>query len=295
MSSTERIKCLQRWRFRLPSCPSAHVLQEPLSTSSQNKPHDPDRIYKVAARNLREYHGVPSMTPEKLTRTLDLLKLCPRRLTKQGLAPKKLLREMMEDKRVPLGDKEVDEDLAETIRADMELMAVKDGTKRSNDDLVKDVANKPSSEEKGGEGATERKDDDEQSNRKPKMPIHAALIATNIKLRPREVRPLLVALGVHPSRFVKLGLIDVKDLPRPPHHGRGRHGRKPCGPVRRHISHAFPLVCHRPHSVESHPTHGTRHMREGGRERGGGSDVGRCGPKGHRGCGRRRRCGNHCG
>ncbi|CAN0131524.1 unnamed protein product, partial [Ascophyllum nodosum] len=195
----------------------------PLSTSSQTKPHVPDRIYKVAARNLREYHGVPSMTPDKLTRTLDLLKLCPRRLTKQGLAPKKLLREMMEDKRVPLGDKEVDEDLAETIRADMELMAVKDDTKRSNDDLVKDVANKPSSEEKGGEGATERKDDDEQSNRKPKMPIHAALIAANIKLRPREVRPLLVALGVHPSRFVKLGLIDVKDLPRPPHHGRGRH------------------------------------------------------------------------
>ncbi|CAM9442862.1 unnamed protein product, partial [Ascophyllum nodosum] len=151
-----------------------------------SSPHDPDRIYKVAARNLREYRGVPSMTPDKLTRTLDLLKLCPRRLTKQGLAPKKLLREMMEDKRVPLGDKEVDEDLAETIRADMELMAVRDDTKRSNDDLVKDMANKPSSEEKGGEGATERKDDDEQSNRKPKMPIHAAFIAANIKLRPRE-------------------------------------------------------------------------------------------------------------
>ena len=295
MSSTQRIKCHQRWRFRLPSCPSAHVLQEPLSTSSQTKPHDPDRIYKVAARNLREYHGVPSMSPDKLTRTLDLLKLCPRRLTKQGLAPKKLLREMMKDKRVPLGDKELDEDLAETIRADMELMAVKDGTKRFNHDLVEDVAVKPSLEEKGGEGATERKDDDEQSTRKPKMPIHAALVAADIKLRPREIRPLLVALGVHPRRFVKLGLIDVKDLPRPPHHGRGRCDGKPCGPVRRRMSHAFPLVCHGPHSVESHPIHGTRHMREGGPERGCGSDVGRCGPKGHRGCGRRQRCGNHCG
>ena len=292
MSSTERIKCHQRWRFRLSSCPSARVL--PLSTSSQTKPHDPDRIYKVAARNLREYHGVPSMTPDKLTRTLDLLKLCPRRLTKQGLAPKKLLREMMKDKRVPLGDKEVDEDLAETIRADMELMAVKDDTKSSNDNLVEDVANKPSSEEKGGEGAAESKDDDEQSNRKPKIPIHAALVAA-IKLRPREVRPLLVALGVHPRRFVKLGLIDVKDLPRPRHYGRGRHDDKPCGPVRRRMSHAFPLVCHGPHSVESHPIHGTRHMREGGPERGCGLDVGRCGPKGHRGCGRRQRCGNHCG
>ncbi|CAN0444174.1 unnamed protein product, partial [Ascophyllum nodosum] len=28
---------------------------------SKTKSHDPDRIYEVAARNLREYHGVPSM------------------------------------------------------------------------------------------------------------------------------------------------------------------------------------------------------------------------------------------
>ena len=167
----QRIKCHQRWRFRLPSCPSPRVLQVPLSTSSQTKPHDPDRIYEVAARNLREYHGVPSMTP------------------------------------------------------------------------------------------------------------------------------------------------DVKDLPRPPHHGRCRHGGKPCGPVRRRMSflhprlefsgppppppmaidHAFPLVCHGPRSEESHPIHGARHMREGGPERGRGSDVRHRGPGGHRGCGRRRRCGNHCG
>ena len=306
----QRIKCHQRWRFRLPSCPPPRILHVPFTTLCQTKSHDPDRIYEVAARNLREYHGVPSMTPDKLTRTLDLLKLCPRRLTKQGLAPKKLLREIMKDKRVPLGDNEADEILAETVCADIELMAVEDDTTGFNDDLAKGVADKPSTKEEGGEGAT-----DEQANRRPKMPIHAALIAADIRLHPREVRPLLVALGVHPRHFVKLGLIDVKDLPRPPHHGRGRHGGKPCGRVRRRMSflhprpvfpgppppppmaidHVFPLVCHGPHSVESHPTHGARHMREGGPERGRGSDVRHCGPGGHRECGRRRRCGNHCG
>ena len=318
LSSTQRIKGHQRWRFRLSSCPSARVLQVQLSTSSQTKSHDPDRIYKVAARNLREYHGVLSMTPDKLTRTLDLLKLCPRHLAKQGLVPKKLWQELTKDKRVPLGDKEADEDLAETIRADMELMAVEDDTKRLNDDLVENVVDKPSLEEKGGEGATERGDDDEQSNRKPKMPIHEALIAADIKLRPREVRPLLVALGVHPRRFVKIGLVNAKDLPRPPHHGhhgRGRHGGKPCGPERRRMSflhprlmfpahpppppmaidHDFPFVGRGPHSVESHPIHGARHMREGGPKRGRSAGARHCSPGGHRGSGRRRRCGNHCG
>ncbi|CAM9531885.1 unnamed protein product, partial [Hapterophycus canaliculatus] len=56
---------------------------------------DPEgKLNKIAARNLREYHGVPSMTPAKLTKTLALLKLCPRRLVKQGLAPKVLLARM---------------------------------------------------------------------------------------------------------------------------------------------------------------------------------------------------------
>ncbi|CAN0560769.1 unnamed protein product, partial [Ectocarpus sp. 12 AP-2014] len=49
-------------------------------------------LYKVTARNLREYHGVPSMTADNLVKTMVLLRLRPGRLVVQGLAPKKLLK-----------------------------------------------------------------------------------------------------------------------------------------------------------------------------------------------------------
>ncbi|CAN0416543.1 unnamed protein product, partial [Laminaria digitata] len=46
------------------------------------KPDEKKRIYRRASRNLREYQGVPSMTPPKLIQTLAFLKLHPRRLVK---------------------------------------------------------------------------------------------------------------------------------------------------------------------------------------------------------------------
>ena len=265
----------------------------------------------MAARNMREYHGVPSMTFDKLTRTLDLLKLGPRRLVKQGLAPK------TKCERVPPRDQEADEDLAEMVGADMELMAVEvdaeeDDAKEHSDDLVEDEADKSSLEEKGGDGAMEIRDANKQSNRRPKLPIHAVLIAAGIKLRPREVSPLLVALGVHPHHFVKLGLIDAKDRPSPPLHGRRPHGGKLCGPMRRRIGflhqrfvllppppvatvHTVPLERRGPHLVEVDPVHVVPLMHEGDLACIGDATVRRCGPGGRSGCGKPRRCKNHCG
>ena len=57
---------------------------------------DEGKIYRRAARNLREYHGVPSMTPPKLIQTLAFLKLHPRRLVKLGHVDGKELRAVLE-------------------------------------------------------------------------------------------------------------------------------------------------------------------------------------------------------
>ncbi|CAN0507764.1 unnamed protein product, partial [Ectocarpus sp. 12 AP-2014] len=48
-------------------------------------------LYEAAARNLREYHGVPSMTAGGLEETMVLLQLRPGRLVAQGLAAEQLL------------------------------------------------------------------------------------------------------------------------------------------------------------------------------------------------------------
>ena len=47
----------------------------------------------MAARNLREYHGVPSMTALKLEKTVTLLGIRPRSLVARGLAPRRLLKD----------------------------------------------------------------------------------------------------------------------------------------------------------------------------------------------------------
>ena len=92
---------------------------------------DEGKIYRRAARNLREYHGVPSMTPPKLIQTLAFLKLHPRRLVKQGLAPAHLLAGVQAPE--PLGSDNND-DLVEVVASDMELMSVEDD--RKNDGFV---------------------------------------------------------------------------------------------------------------------------------------------------------------
>ncbi|CAM9969849.1 unnamed protein product [Sphacelaria rigidula] len=57
-----------------------------------------------------------------------------------------------------------------------------------------------------------------------RMPIYAALVAGGIKIRPRETRPLLHALGVRPMRLVRLGLVDRAALAAvlTSRHGRGK-------------------------------------------------------------------------
>eukprot|EP00904_Undaria_pinnatifida_P003938 jgi/Undpi1/13545/HiC_scaffold_8.g03204.m1 len=59
----------------------------------QQQPGTSSALFKVAARNLREYHGVPSMSALKLEKTVTLLGLRPRRLVAQGLAPRRLLKD----------------------------------------------------------------------------------------------------------------------------------------------------------------------------------------------------------
>ncbi|CAN0107319.1 unnamed protein product, partial [Laminaria digitata] len=98
------------------------------------KPDEKKRIYRRASRNLREYHGVPSMTPPKLIRTLAFLKLHPRRLVKQGLAPAQLLAGIKAPQ--PLGNSDNNDDLAEAVVSDMELMSVEDDRKEWNDGFV---------------------------------------------------------------------------------------------------------------------------------------------------------------
>ncbi|CAM9241381.1 unnamed protein product [Ectocarpus sp. 12 AP-2014] len=200
----------------LPFLPHPVPLFPPLYMYPQpaNKPDPEARLYKIAARNLREYNGVPSMTPPKLIKTLAFLKLNPQRLVKQGLAPKNLLARMKAEaannakvSKVPLGDGKNNEDLAESVAAGMELMSVEDDKKEWNDGFVSvKPAETPSpdidNEEENNDAVPEVK----------KNLIHKAFIAGGIQLRPREVRPLLVALDVRPWRLAKLGLVDGKDL-----------------------------------------------------------------------------------
>ena len=49
-------------------------------------------IYCVAAENLRERHGVTSMTNVKLGKTLPIFKFGPNRLVNRGLVPAHLLK-----------------------------------------------------------------------------------------------------------------------------------------------------------------------------------------------------------
>ncbi|CAN0027689.1 unnamed protein product, partial [Ectocarpus fasciculatus] len=206
-------------------CPSSlEISAAGKESKPANKPDPEGKLYKIAARNLREYNGVPSMTPPKLVKTLAFLKLHPHRLVKQGLAPKVLLARMKAEaannakvSKVPLGDGKNNEDLAESVAAGMELMSVEDDKKEWNDGFVSAepdasataapiAAKTPTpgndSEEENGDAAPAVK----------KNLIHKAFIAGGVQLRPREVRPLLVALDVRPCRLAKLGLVNGKDL-----------------------------------------------------------------------------------
>lgn len=67
------------------------VVARQLIALSQHQSPSPDkvgRLYHEAAENLRDCHGVASITPASLQQTVTLLNVPPRRLVAQGLAPR---------------------------------------------------------------------------------------------------------------------------------------------------------------------------------------------------------------
>eukprot|EP00904_Undaria_pinnatifida_P003591 jgi/Undpi1/13232/HiC_scaffold_8.g02894.m1 len=171
-------------------------------------------LYKLAARNLREYHGVSSMTALKLEETVTLLGLRPRRLVARGLAPRRLLKDSFSPL-VLTGDSS-DEGQQELCEAETSLLTDASGDKvitNNNSSSSKDA------EENGEEDSSSTHVDDGDSidninlhiddnevegakgvvqgskAGKKKRPIHAALVAGGVDLLPRETRPLLRALG----------------------------------------------------------------------------------------------------
>ncbi|CBN74845.1 hypothetical protein Esi_0043_0144 [Ectocarpus siliculosus] len=189
-------------------CPSSLEISAALKESKPaNKPDPEARLYKIAARNLREYNGVPSMTPPKLIKTLAFLKLNPQRLVKQGLAPKVLLARMKAEaannakvSKVPLGDGKNNEDLADSVAAGMELMSVED-KKEWNDGFVSAESDAPAAaapitaETSSPDNDKEEENDDAAPEVKKNL-IHKAFIAGGIQLRPREGLLLGVSIFV---------------------------------------------------------------------------------------------------
>ena len=158
------------------------------------------------------------MTPVKLMKTLTLLKLGPRHLVVQGLAPRKLLAPAMKNQRLSPGGKGAnDQDLADSACTEMEEMTLEDEEKEDNSAETAEGKSPPSSPSS-------------------KMPIRDALLAADVRLPSGEIKPLLSALGVPPRRLVKLGLVDAKDLRDGPGmrascgRGPGGRNRRGCGP-----------------------------------------------------------------
>ncbi|CAN0056027.1 unnamed protein product [Ectocarpus sp. 6 AP-2014] len=246
-------------------------------------------LFKATARNLREYHGVPSMTADNLEKTMVLLRLRPGRLVVQGLAPKKLLK----------GNSAAEADADTTDSSGSSGSEVE--PEQADDNQVSDDSNSNSSDSGDTNNDNIRKHDCLGFETKTsKHPVHAALVAAGITLLPRETRPLLRALGVGPHRLVKLGLVQREELRQswpggtrggPPSHlrhghpggpggrghhhhrggrgmGRPRHGPPPHGPPpHRHVHVHGKRSAHRDHRRSSGPVHGPPHgpFQESGR------------------------------
>eukprot|EP00903_Cladosiphon_okamuranus_P014104 g13110.t1 len=160
-------------------------------------------LYKSAARNLRGYHGVLSMTVGSLEKTMALLQLRPGRLVAQGLASRKLLK----------GETAMPDDTLDSSSSGGGNSEVEE-VQEENRDNSSDVSDSNTSSSTSGDDNDDndgRTCDLETEDRK--RPIHAALTGAGIKLRPREIRPLLLALGAlstdHPTDH-------------PPHHPEDR-------------------------------------------------------------------------
>ncbi|CAM9694569.1 unnamed protein product [Laminaria digitata] len=223
------------------------------SSPAQKNPHGvSSALYKLAARNLREYHGVSSMTALKLEKTVALLNLAPRRLVVQGLAPRRLLQGgkggpsplTLAGESSGTGDEDLREAETGAVRDNENLIinnnsSSEDGEgqeeevgqedKLFSDDSINNSTyddNGDSIDYIGGddtEGGAEGFEADDKGNGKARIPFHAALVAGGINLRPRETRPLLRALGVSPGRLVKLGLVKREAVRAMP----GRRGGDP--------------------------------------------------------------------
>ncbi|CAM9112419.1 unnamed protein product, partial [Pylaiella littoralis] len=142
-------------------------------------------LYQIAARNLREYHGVPSMTAGSLEKTMSLLQLRPGRLVVQGLASKKLL----EGETTTPDNIVVDSSSSSSSEIEEENEGVISNS--SSNSSISSSSNSSSSNEDSTQDDRSTKDGGAPAN--DKRPVHASLVAAGIKLRPRETRPLLRA------------------------------------------------------------------------------------------------------
>ena len=173
-------------------------------------------LYKSAARNLREYHGVSSMTAGSLEKTMALLQLRPARLVAQGLASRKLLK----------GETAVPDNTLDSSSSSSSSSSGMSEVEEENEN-TSDVSDSSDSTNSTNSGSSSDDSDQEHSHdletEDRKRPIHDVLSAAGIKLRPRETRPLLLALAVRPHRLVKLGLVEREALLKFRRGGRGRH------------------------------------------------------------------------
>ncbi|CAN0397869.1 unnamed protein product [Discosporangium mesarthrocarpum] len=138
-------------------------------------------VYATAAGRLAATNDL-DVTPEQLEQVMGLLRIPPRRLHKRGLV----------DSLSGSGTEDIAEEPA--------------GAEENEE-----VMDKP------GHGRTQQ----EARQQRKGVAIHSVLVDHGVRLRPRDVQPLLRALGVGPRRFVRVGLIDPSEFGRG---GRGQHG-----------------------------------------------------------------------
>ncbi|CAM9966617.1 unnamed protein product, partial [Ectocarpus sp. 4 AP-2014] len=146
---------------------AAHVTDEPICKGAGEL----NLVYQAAARYLREFRRVPSMTAGGLEKTMALLQLRPARLVAQDLTPRDLLK----------GDSAPDADADSSSGSEVEP--------EQSDSQLSDYSN--SSDTENVNIATQ----DGIEAGVSKHPIHAVFVAVGVDLRPRETRPLLRALG----------------------------------------------------------------------------------------------------
>ena len=206
------------------------------TSAQQHQPGTASALYQLAARNLREYHGVPSMTALELEKTLALLGLPPGRLVMRGIAPRRLLKGGQDGSSLVLAGEISDESMDDNPYFNTDNQSSKDDDEEEEvgqeDNLASDDSN--STYDDYGDRIDNTSDEsngkaDGDGNNRAGRPIHAALVAGGINLRPRETRPLLRALGVSPHRLVKLGLVTREAVRAMPGRGAGGPRQSPRG------------------------------------------------------------------